>query len=156
MKTTTTHHVEPGDEASFRRGSFTADYSLLDIGGQRIYLNTLGDDLGPWLLALSDAAAEFAREVGGAPVESQPEPVGGFADRIYREPGTSPYYVAPDAYGTPCIWITDTSGNAQCVLISPFGAKNSQHHRIWRLITAAVDAAMSPEARARRDEAVAS
>lgn len=147
MKIISSAHVDPGDSIAFRMGGTDKDIPLLVIGSGEIYLNQLGDDLAPWLLALSDATAEFAREVGGAPVESQPEP----------EPaGTSPYYVAPDAYGHPCIWrVSNSSRDDRCAMISPFGG-SSPHAPLWDLITAAVDAAMSPEARARRDEAVAS
>lgn len=171
MKILSSVHVEPDDSVAFRMGGTKSDLPMLRIGSGEIYLNTLGDDLGPWLLALSDAAAEFAREVGSAPVESQPDParthamIGAYKTLATAaaslsspdpEPGTSPYYVAPDAYGHPCIWrVSNSSRNDRCAMISPFGG-SSPHYALWDLITAAVDAAMSPEARARRDEAVAS
>jgi len=48
---------------TFRWGGTDRDIPILTIAGVDCYLNMLGDDLGPWLLGLSDVAAMFAASV---------------------------------------------------------------------------------------------
>jgi len=60
MQTLTSTHAEPGDKPTF---TWVGNIPVLRIGDGDIHLTQLRADLGPFLLALSDAAAEFAATV---------------------------------------------------------------------------------------------
>jgi hypothetical protein len=63
MQTLTSTHAEPGDVPTFEWAGPSSDIPVLRLGGGDIHLTQLQADLGAFLLALSDAAAEFAAAV---------------------------------------------------------------------------------------------